>query len=56
MGDINEIDALKPRGGGIAQTFTKTVDAIASLVRAAGYSLKEIAEAFDAWDDLALDF
>lgn len=52
---MNSIEAYRPRSG-VSRTFTTTLDAIKYLVSGSGYSLKEIASAFDAWDELALDF
>lgn len=52
---VNSIEAYLHRSG-VSRAFTTTLDAVKYLVSGAGYSLKEIAEAFDAWDELALDF
>lgn len=52
---VNSIEAYLPRSG-VSRSFTTTLDAIKYLVSGSGYSLKEIAQAFDAWDELALDF
>lgn len=52
---MNSIEAYRPRSG-VSRCFTTTLDAVKYLVSGSGYSLKEIAEAFDAWDELALDF
>lgn len=52
---VNSIEAYRPRSG-VSRCFTTTLDAIKYLVSGSGYSLKEIASAFDAWDELALNF
>lgn len=52
---IRSIEAYRPRSG-VSRCFTTTLDAVKYLVSGSGYSLKEIGEAFDAWDELALDF
>ncbi len=51
----NIVEAYRPRAG-VSRDFTTTLDAIKYLISGAGYSLKEVAQAFDAWDELALDF
>lgn len=52
---VSSIEAYRQQAG-VCREFTRTLDAIKYLVSGSGYSLKEIALAFDAWDQLASAF
>ena len=52
---LNGISAYRLRSG-VCRSFNRTMDAVKYLVCSSDYSLKEVAEAFDKWDELALDF
>ena len=55
MEGANSIAAYRVRSG-VYRSFARTMDAVKYLVCSSDYSLKEVAEAFDKWDELALDF
>lgn len=52
---MSGISAYRLRSG-VYKSFARTMDAVKYLVCSSDYSLKEVAEAFDRWDELALDF